>query len=145
MIKYRKGGYKYQLAEDCRTLVGKHLCTSIDEVRGFVSCPFVKLYRGGALEIQAGYAWDGPSGPTIDTLNFMEGSMVHDALYQLIRAKLIPNVDDIERHAADAELEHHNKAAGMSWLRRKWVNLGVRTFASFAADPANKRKVITTP
>ena len=75
----------------------------------------------------------------------MEGSLVHDALYQLIRAGLIPNADGIERHAADAELLHHNKAAGMSWYRRLWVNLGVRVFASFAASPKNKRKVYTTP
>lgn len=140
MIKYRKG-YKYQLAQDYTTTVSRHLCP----FDGAVACPFITLDFDGLLRIKAGYAWDGPSGPTFDTPNFMEGSLVHDALYQLIRAGLIPNVDDIERHAADAELDHHNKAAGMSWPRRKWVNFGVRTFASFAADPANKRKVIFTP
>jgi hypothetical protein len=40
--------------------------------------------------ISKGYAWDGPSGPTIDTGNFMRGSLIHDALYQLMRTGNLP-------------------------------------------------------
>ena len=52
---------------------------------------WVSIQPDGRLVIQKGYAWDGPSGPTIDTENFMRGSLVHDALYQLFReGKLDP-------------------------------------------------------
>jgi len=46
---------------------------------------FVSLERDGLLMLSTGYQWDGPSGPTIDTPDFMRASLVHDALYQLIR------------------------------------------------------------
>ena len=39
----------------------------------------------GVLAIHAGYAWDGASGPVIDRPSVMRASLIHDALYQLIR------------------------------------------------------------
>lgn len=47
------------------------------------------LYRDGQLTIHAGYEWDGASGPTIDTPSTMRASLVHDALYELIRKGLL--------------------------------------------------------
>jgi len=38
------------------------------------------------LDIAAGYAWDGASGPAINTKNWLRASLVHDALYQLMRS-----------------------------------------------------------
>ena len=35
--------------------------------------------------VEKDYAWDGPSGPTIDTSNSMRASLVHDVLYQAMR------------------------------------------------------------
>jgi len=55
--------------------------------------PYLKLDGDGQFEFSKGYAWDGPSGSTVDTLNFMRGSLVHDALYQLIRMeKILPQL-----------------------------------------------------
>jgi hypothetical protein len=46
---------------------------------------FVVFTMDGYLTINSGYAWDGPSGPTFDTPSTMRASLVHDAIYQLIR------------------------------------------------------------
>jgi hypothetical protein len=45
----------------------------------------------GCGQESKGYAWNGPSGPTLDTRNFMRGSLVHDALYQLMREGRMDN------------------------------------------------------
>jgi len=76
-IRYRDG-YKYQLAEDHTLLI------DITPDEG-VGNDFVYLGKSGMLVIRKGYAWDGPSGPTVDTRDSLRGSLVHDALYQLMR------------------------------------------------------------
>ncbi|MBI5043601.1 MAG: hypothetical protein HZC10_07200 [Nitrospirae bacterium] len=80
---YRKlRRYKYQLMQPYIHNV---------EIKQYdIDTPYLKLGNDGILEIKKGYAWDGPSGPTIDTLNFMRGALVHDVLYQLIRMEKIP-------------------------------------------------------
>jgi hypothetical protein len=80
---YRKlKRYKYQLVEPYGLDIG---------IKGYtVTTPYLTLDAEGHLEILKGYAWDGPSGPMIDTLESMRGALVHDALYQLIRLKKIP-------------------------------------------------------
>ena len=63
-----------------------------------------------------GYGRDGPSGPTLDTRDFIRGSLVHDALYQLMREGLL----DHSIHRED----------GMTALRAWWVYQGVRLFGN---------------
>jgi len=78
-ISYKKG-YKYQLVEESSTDI------PILPANDIKSKPdYIVLTSQRNIKIKKGYAWDGPSGPTIDTLNFMRGSLVHDALYQLMR------------------------------------------------------------
>ena len=115
-IKYR-AGYKYQLVETYTTLVAV-------QPEGFVLTPFIRLDIDGRLSILAGYAWDGPSGPAIDTMNFMRGSLVHDALYQLMRDDHVDR--DKWRVIADEELRRICIEDGMSRLRAWWVYQGVR-------------------
>lgn len=92
-IEY-KSGYKYQLDRDYVVQIPiPYSAFDIDTV-------YISLSGTGVLSIRRGYAWDGPSGPTIDTRNAMRGSLVHDALYQLIRLGFLPSsykdmVDDI--------------------------------------------------
>ena len=84
-IRYRSG-YKYQLADEYSVKV------RVVPEQNIVTGPtnqFINLDTDGALVIKGGYAWDGPSGPTIDTKNFMRGSLVHDALYQIMRLELL--------------------------------------------------------
>lgn len=79
-MKYRDG-YKYQLAEEFVIL------TPIVGV--MFEHEFFKMFDNGILVIRKGYAWDGASGPTIDTASSMTPSLVHDVLCQAMRLKLL--------------------------------------------------------
>ena len=133
MIKYRKG-IKYQLTEDLHYRTG---------IEGWdITIEFIRLSDDGYLIIKNGYAWDGASGPTIDTKSSMEGSCVHDAFYQLMRMDLLPQS---VRHAADNLLEKICISKGMWKFRAKmWCSV-VKRFAKSAADPKNKRKIYIIP
>ena len=136
-IKYRCG-YKYQLAQFFQIDIGIVLGKKAEPVL----TEFIELYTGGLLIIKAGYSWDGPSGPTIDTKNFMRGSLVHDALYQLMRAGLL---DMKWREQADKELKRICLEDGMCKLRAWWVYKAVRRFAKDAALPKNKKEILEAP
>ena len=98
--------------------------------------------QDGELRIFAGYVWDGPSGPTIDTPDFMRASLVHDALYQLIRLGF---VDDDQRICADKLMRKQCLKDGMSRIRAWWVYWAVRRFGSKAAKASSARKELTAP
>ncbi len=111
---------------------------------------FVYLEPNGKLVIKMGYAWDGPSGPTIDTQDFMRGSLIHDAFYQMLRmGAFYTKVNhDIVRKHADHLLYEACREDGMSWFRAKYVYHMLRVFAgkaanhdygSFGQPPATKR------
>ena len=133
-IHYRKG-YKYQLA-----------CDYIDNIQIFpgksIATDWISLGKTGRLVILKGYAWDGPSGPTIDTASFMRGSLVHDALYALMRMGLLSGG---HRQAVDRQLKADCTEDGMWGLRVKWVYRGVRVGAASAALPCNVKKVLVAP
>ena len=131
MIKYRKG-YKYQLAEEyvIRTTVRPHQPIEHD---------FIGLTLDGMLIIRSGYSWDGPSGPTFDTKSSMRASLVHDALYQLMREELIGLSN---RPIADDMLYQLCLEDGM-WRLRAWLwRREVKKFAAFAALPENEKPII---
>lgn len=134
-ITYR-AGYKYQLAREYVAPI---------EIRPDrpIQTQYVWLSPSGTLTIKAGYAWDGPSGPAIDTRNFMRGSLIHDALYQLMRGKYLDH--DTYREAADSILRRICIEDGMTWLRAWWVYHGVRVGAGPSADPANDKPILWAP
>lgn len=134
-ILYRDG-YKYQLAETYTQL------TPI-QPRDRIATDFIALDPDGTLIVATGYAWDGPSGPTFDTPCFMRGSLVHDALYQLMRDGHL-SIDE-HRQAADDLLRDMCKEDGMSSLRAWWVHLAVRSFGKQAADQAAREQPIRAP
>jgi len=121
-----KSGYKYQL---------KQTYVIVIPIRpaAMVSTEYVALTTNGTLSVHNGYAWDGPSGLTIDTLNFMRGSLVHDALYQLMREGLLDAAR--YRETADRLLLTHCKEDGMSSLRAWWVYQAVRIGGGPSAIP----------
>ena len=133
-IKYSKG-FKYQLKQD-------HRCFVDIRPEEDIFTEFIELYKSGLLVIKNGYAWDGPSGPTIDTLTFMHGSLIHDSLYQIIRMQKLPRSF---RKQADLELVKICKEDGMWAFRRWWVYWGVRLFAKSAIHPNNRKRVIIAP
>lgn len=50
----------------------------------------IHLTREGLFFVEAGYSSDGPSGPTIDTKDFMPGAMGwHDPAYELLRHEMM--------------------------------------------------------
>jgi hypothetical protein len=133
-IKYR-GGYKYQLVESYEVKVSITLDEDID-------IDYLALTGDGLLTIKKGYAWDGPSGPAIDTKNFMRGSLVHDALYQLLR---LERIDKKWRAQADLELKRICLEDGMSSFRAWYVHRAVHRGAGFAASPESKKKDCYAP
>lgn len=48
-----------------------------------IKTKYLELNTIGLLTIHEGYAWNGASGPTIDTPDTIRGSLYHDALCQL--------------------------------------------------------------
>ncbi|MSR15347.1 MAG: DUF1353 domain-containing protein [Gammaproteobacteria bacterium] len=133
---YYRCGYKYQLARDYSCATG--ICSD-----QFIETDFIRFGIDGALLIRAGYAWDGPSGPAVDTKNFMRGSLVHDALYQLMREGRLSA--ETYRDRADRLLQQMCRVDGMSRLRAWWVHHGVAFGGGQAADTANDKETLTAP
>ncbi|HMV99895.1 MAG TPA: DUF1353 domain-containing protein [Acidobacteriota bacterium] len=124
--------YKYQLVEDYEIQI------NIIPPRDLIF-KFVVLTSQGKLWIKKDYAWDGPSGPTIDTKNFMRGSLVHDALYQLMR---LGELDyKVYRQRADELLRDICREDGMSSFRSWYVYQGVRLFGESSARPVPEPEV----
>ena len=133
-----KSGYKYQLASLYQIQTNLTPATDINSPSGFI-----QMTTAGLLTIARHYAWDGPSGPTIDTANFMRGSLVHDAVYQLIREGSLE--EHRHRDKADRLLQQICIADGMSRIRAWWVYQGLKIGGGAAADPDNLKQVITAP
>ena len=139
MIKY-KSGYKYQLVE--KTWFDTDIYPETD-----IDTDFIQLSTGGVLVIKPGYAWDGPSGEflgiplTIDTKSSMRGSLAHDALYQLLREKLITG--ESNRRKADKAFYLILREDGMWKIRAKIWWRAVRRWAKQSSIKG--RKVHTAP
>ena len=134
-IRYR-AGYKYQTAADYEIVLPFHPRVTIMD-------DFITFATDGRLTIRKGYAWDGPSGPTFDTTNFLRGSLVHDALYQLMRENLLDH--HLFRALADWTLRALCLEDGMWHVRAWWVYVGVRWGGHPAADPRYERPEMTAP
>lgn len=133
-MKY-KSGYKYQLKENYFIFAGIYPTQRI-------TTEYIEMTVSGSLCIKAGYAWDGPSGPSIDTKTFMRGSLVHDALYQLIREGHLPMT---MREHADSLLHDICLQDGMSSFRAWYVHAAVTLFGKPSAEPSNNHKIEVAP
>jgi len=103
---------------------------------------YVVLYPDGRLCIKKGYAWNGASGPTFDTPSWMRASLVHDALYQLIRTGRLPLKT---RAYADTLMREMCLADGMLWVRAWYSYLFVSAFGGFFVRPEKDRPVLYAP
>ena len=131
-IAYRSR-YKYQLVGEYSTVL--HFCPPSNiEHRWF------RISADGIIWMADGYAWDGPSGPTIDTPDSMRGSLVHDVIYQSISEGLLPMS---YRPAADMELEIVCLQDGMLAIRARAWRTAVQ---AFGRTPASRpRPVLYAP
>ncbi|MDH3345874.1 MAG: hypothetical protein OEL75_01675, partial [Kiritimatiellaceae bacterium] len=69
-------------------------------------------------------------------------SLVHDALYQLMREGFLP---ESCREDADQELHRICREDGMCRFRAWYVLLGVRKGAGFAASPEARKEIRSAP
>ena len=134
MIFY-KTGYKYQLDKD-------YLIETKIRPDELIVTPFITVCFNGLLCIKKGYAWDGASGPTIDTKNTFRASLVHDVLYQLMRQDRIPR--DYRKYA-DELLRDILIEDGMWKIRAKLWYIAVRYFGKYTSRKKDARKTLTAP
>lgn len=139
---YYQDGYEKWLKEDY--LIKLPFSPDEDIITDWIS-----FFKNGILLLKKGYAWDGASGPTIDTKNTVIASAVHDALYQLMRDDYLSR--EQYRDKADALLIEHCMEATPSWRKPiEWARFqywyaGVRVFAGQAALKGSNKPVKTAP
>lgn len=102
---------------------------------------YLTLRSDGMLTIHHGYAWDGASGPTWDDKTNMAGSLVHDAMYQLIRRGAIGMQ---YRQYADHLLKSICVSDGMHPKRADLWLWAVRKFGFNSARLSKKEQKIYT-
>lgn len=134
MIKYKElKNYKYELVENYSHKININL-SDVKSPKNPELQFYLFISNTGFLRIKSGYCWDGPSGISVDTKNFMRGSLVHDALYQLIRQNVLP---ESYREFADELLYKICIEDGMSKFRAWYVKKAVRLFGKSSATPQN--------
>lgn len=134
-IRYRSD-YKYQLASAYRIEIKI-------KPKADIKSEFIDLDTQGRLTVKKAYAWDGPSGPVKDTPQNLRASLVHDALYQLMRIERLKS--RTHRRAADEEFKRICKEDGVSSRRASVWYKGLRAFGRPAASPGNKKKILRAP
>lgn len=110
-------GHKYRVDKDAEFNTGIRDCTFAHK--------YFWMNKAGVLTILSGYLWDGPSGISFDTKNFMRGSLLHDALYQAIREG---HLDVSLKKKADELLRDQCREDNMSKIRSWYVYKAVRKF-----------------
>jgi len=134
-IRYRSG-YKYQLATSYSMPI-------TIKPKKDITTDFIELDTKGTLTIKAGYAWDGPSGPVVDTKENMRASLVHDALYQLMRQKKLSV--KAYKDKADKIFKNICIADGIPKKIALAYYLGLKLGGKPATDPKNKKKIHRAP
>ena len=104
--------------------------------------PWFRLFPDGRLHILAGFAWDGPSGPTVDTKDSLRASLVHDVFCILMRDRRLAFdwQDTVNEHFRQLCIED-----GMpGWRARLW-HLGVEIGDAGNPDQGPDRIVRSAP
>ena len=134
-ISYRRlksGGYELTRDWWCWSELLKNCAARVDG--------YIEQTSAGKLTIFATYKSDGPSGPTLDTPDFMAAAFAHDAGYQLLRARKVPPA---WRKRYDELLYQIVRSRGMPGYRAQWVYWGLRFGGAHAARPAQEPETRT--
>lgn len=129
---YYRHGYEYQVLKNdfrCQTNV-------LPEED--IYHEFIRLDKHGMLTIDIGYAWDGAS-KAFD-VGLIRASLVHDAMYQLIRDGKISKK---WRKQADKDFIAIAKIDGVPWFRRQYAYAALRLFGYLAVK--RPRGVLSVP
>lgn len=133
-IEYRCG-YKYQLDIDYITKLSFGPLNDINT-------DFIRFLSDRNFAIRKGYAWDGMSGGMVDTKSSMRGSLIHDALYGLLRQNLLPMT---MRFEVDNELKRICAMDGMWRWRYKLHRWGLSFGGTGAALPSSTKRIYRAP
>jgi hypothetical protein len=136
-IRYRSD-YKYQLAN-------AYTIQTVLQPKVDIVTEFIDLDVAGKLLIKKGYAWDGPSGPVMDTEENMRASVIHDAFYQLMRNEDIHFPSRTYRKSADQLFKDICIDDGVSHFWACKFYRALRRFGKPAASPKNKKKISRAP
>jgi len=141
--------YYYKLKKHYKYVLAKDFSIQTD-IKGFdIKTKYIILNPDGLLTSLHDYAWDGASGPAVDTITILKASLVHDILYQLIRMGLLPIyfkayadkfLQDI--YIKDCKYRKPNKLQlWFSNLRSKWIYFGVDKFGKSSVRPIQKEDI----
>ena len=136
---YFKRGYKYQTTRDYHIKLD---VIPFSEDGAFLPNDYGFLSPTGELVVYAGYAWNGASGPTWDTLNSMIGGLIHDVGYQLIRLGLI---DPKYKEYFDQMLYDICTEDGMWEFRADYWRWAVLKFGAGSTKPSAEPKEEVAP
>lgn len=134
---YYRSGYKYQLAENYT------IKTTIKPKKDIES-QFIDMNKDGTLSIKSGYAWDGTSGPIIDDNHNQRASLVHDALYQLMRQKKL-SPRSAYKDKADRLFQKLCKQDGVLSPLADLYYQSLKRYGDPAADPKNAKEIQKAP
>lgn len=134
-IRYRSD-YKHQLAESYQITISIR-------PRDSIKTDYIDLDTTGILTVKKAYAWDGPSGPVVDTPQNLRASLVHDALYQLMRNKKMSS--RTHRKTADQLFLDMCKQDGVPTRTANLYYMALRKFGKPAAAAENKKKTHQAP
>jgi len=139
-MKYRKlPNYKYEVAEDFKLVLPSALAFDGRWTNGYLTV------QGRDLVIGKGYQWDGSSSIAVDCKEDMRASLVHDALYQLMRMGKLDY--KTERLYADQLYRDMCIEDGMwkvrAWWRYKAIRKGGKKFTK--PQPELRDHIHTAP
>lgn len=133
---YKHEIYKYQTTRELTYKLNWHFPN--------VSNNWIEIKYNNILVIKPLYCWDGASGPTLDYPTTLMESLVHDALYQLIREKLLDKkfrktadiiFKDMLRNTAKIKWEKKGITGkvmfGLCYIRSVYYYYAVRAFGKY--------------
>ncbi|MCY4128226.1 MAG: DUF1353 domain-containing protein [Gammaproteobacteria bacterium] len=127
--------WRYKLEDDFHLDFEKEFGLSLhtkSEING-------KFYTISDRELSAkqGYAWDGASGPVVQTKNSVRATLVHDIMCQAMAMNDLFRTRR-NRKIADRIFLLILKQDGMAWLRRQVWYRAVRTFGGKRTKNENR-------
>ena len=155
--------YKYQAMEDV-TFYLEDYPTLLEVFKGVenIQTTFISYYHYNpyavninfrVLVLKQGYAYDGMSGPIIDTKTSLRAALLHDVLYQLLRLGLLPEDRRIpsdlalkEVYLEDYKVVHGDKYKWLGKARAWYLTNGLQYLGKRAAKKGRKHgKRFTVP